>query len=94
MKKEMLYNHNTEIFKEVSIGLSQIYNTDTACVAYIECSPADGVELKITTEHAKGNPDHKVLFKKWLTKTDVICLRKMLQEAETFYDMFKKEDDA
>ena len=93
MNKEMMRNHNTQIFKEVSIGLSKIYSSDTACVAYIECSPADGVELKITSEHAKNNPDHKILFKKWLTKTDVICLKKMLEEAEAFYNLFKEEDE-
>ena len=92
MNKEMMRNHNTQIFKEVSIGLSKIYSSDPNSVAYIECSPADGVELKITSEHAKNNPDHKILFKKWLTKTDVICLRKMLQEAEAFYSLFENEE--
>lgn len=88
----MLEVHNTNIFKTFSVGISNQQDKETH-ITYLECSPEDGVELLIESEHTRNSAGHKIHYKKWLSRNNIICLRKMLEEAEKFYNELEHEEE-
>lgn len=91
MNEKMIKKHNTGIFKTFSTGLSNQshYSEKQSYVISLECSPEDGIQMIIENEIARGFNGHEFILKKWLTKTDVICLRRILRCAENFYSEFE-----
>ena len=82
--KELTENHGpVSLFHEISFGFGR--GRDLGF--YLDCSPSDGVEMKITNGEHEASDKHKIYFREYVSQH---CLETMAAAIEHAIEFYKK----
>ena len=82
--KELTENYGpVSLFHEISFG----FGRGRDLVFYLDCSPEDGVKMKISNGGVETSEDHKILFEE---VTSLHCLETMAAAIEHAIEFYRK----